>query len=70
MSEPTTLLLLGSALCATVAIHRRAKMGNNPTRLPIHCPTCGKPVTLHYTPSDAPDTRHWECPHCQPPNGI
>jgi endogenous inhibitor of DNA gyrase (YacG/DUF329 family) len=38
--------------------------------LHVHCAQCGEPVTLHYTPTDAPATQHWECPHCQRPNGL
>jgi DNA-directed RNA polymerase subunit RPC12/RpoP len=41
--------------------------------LAVHCAQCGEPVTLHYTPDGPeglPDTKHWECPHCQRPNGI
>jgi hypothetical protein len=42
-------------------------MTPEPVTLPVHCPTCGQPVRLTYTPAEAHQAASWTCPYrsCQ-----
>lgn len=42
-----------------------------PVTLPLHCPECGRPVTLRFsewTPEHPRESQTWKCPHCHAQN--